>query len=216
MAVASSHQALLTRTEDAEAGLLQRQNIQVQELGTRVVVGNYMYCKTNFYIDQSRKYVGKRKLTKYFYIKWLHWYYIPILLGSFFAPFNYIATFVMFGVNLLVFIVYTQHMYVNLTTMWHVLKQPSLPDHRLSQNNAFFEIQLDQFEAMYAASHRAGIGFVAQTASRQTVKFQVFRKSAMQVMKNCIYTSTLCFIASFFMFLYCYIWGICLLLEGRF
>ena len=211
--MASSQEALISRVGDVEAGVLRGHNVQIQEIGTRVMVGNYMYCKANFYIDQSRKYVGKRKLTEYFYIKWLHWLLIPLFVGSFFAPFHYIATFVLFGVNFLVCTMYTQHMYVNLTTMWYVLKQPSVPDDKLQRNNAFYEIQLDEYQAIYGLSYRAGIGCVA--TSRQSVEFQVFRKSTVRLMKNCIAVSTLCFLGSLFMFLYCYVWGIVLLLEDN-
>ena len=213
---ASATEPLISRADDVETAVIQGGNVQIQEVGQRVMIGKYMYCRTNFYIDQSRKYVGKRKLTKYVYIKWLHWMYILILLGSLFSPLNYIAAFVLFGVHFLVCAIYTQHMYVNIVTMWHVLKQPSVPDHQLPRNNAFIEIQLDRCEALYAASYRAGIGFVAQSTTRQTVEFQVFRKSTVRVMKNCVAASTLCFIGSLFMFLYCYIWGILLILEGHY
>ncbi len=213
---ASASEPLISRAGDVETAVIQGSNVQIHEVGQRVMIGKYMYTRTNFYIDQSRKYVGKRTLTKYLNIKWLHWIYVPIFLGSLFSEFNYIATFVMFGVNFVVFVIYTQHMYVNIVTMWHVLKQPSVPDHQLPRNNAFIEIQLDHCEALYAASFRAGIGFIARSTTRETVEFQVFRKSTVRVMKNCVAVSTLCFIGSLFMFLYCYIWGIVLILKGRY
>ncbi len=213
---ASAGQALIARDGDMEAGLLQGQNIQIQEVGQRVVIGKYMYCRTNFYIEQSRKYVGKQKLTKYFFIKWLHWMYILIFFGSLFSPFHYIAAFVMFGVNFIIFIIYTQNMYVNITTMWYVLKQPSLPDNKLPRNNVFIEMQLNQCEARYVTCFRAGIGFVERSSTQQTIEFQVFRKSTIQVMKNCVRTSTVCFIGSLLMFIYSYAWGIILLVTGHY
>lgn len=162
-------QALITRAGDVEAGLIQGQNIQIQEVGQRVIIGKYMYCRTNFYIEQSRKYVGNRKLTKYFYIKWLHWLYILIFFGSLVSPLNYIAVFVMFGVNFLVFVIYTQNLYVSITTMWYVLKQPSLPDNKLDRNNVFIEMQLNQCEARYVTCFRAGIGFVQRSTTQEKV-----------------------------------------------
>ncbi len=213
---ATEGQALIVRAGDVEAGHIQGQNIQIKEVGQRVIIGKYMYCRTNFYIEQSRKYVGKQKLTKYFYVKWLHWLYILIFFGSLVAPLHYIATFVMFGVNLLVFMVYTQNMYVNFTTMWYVLKQPSLPDSQLPQNNVFIEMQLNQYEARYAACSRAGIGFVQRSTTQHKVEIQVFRNSAIRLMKNCVRVSSVCFVGSLLMFLYCYTWGILLLLIGSY
>lgn len=212
--MATSYQSLRTTAGDVQAGLLQGENIQLQEVGVSAVVDNYMYSKANFYIEGSRAYVGKQKLTRYFFIKWLHWLYVPIFIGSFFTPFNFIASFVLFGVNLLVFINYFQHMYVNITTMWYVLKQPSLPDNMLKRNNMIYELTLERFVAIYASSHRAGFGRVV--ANKGTIQFQVFRRSAIRVMKNCVITSTLCFLCSLFMFVYCYVWGIVIVLQGSY
>lgn len=210
--MASSQQALITRVGDVEAGFLRGQNIQVEEVGVSVVIGEYMYCKANFYIDESRNHVGKRKLSRYIYIKWLHWFYIPIFIGSLFTPFHYIATFVLFAVNFLVFVNYFQHMYVNITTMWYVLKQPSVPDHKLKKNNMIYEIKLENYAVVYAASHRAGMGRIFR--DRGTVQIQVFRHKAMRIMKHCVITSTLCFFCSLFMFVYCFVWGVVLVLQG--
>jgi len=214
MAVAGERRALITRVGDMEAGLVQEQNVQVKEYDTTVIVNSYMYSKANFYIDQSQKFVGKRKLTRYKYIKWLHWLYIVIFHGSFFTPFHYKAAFVMFTVNFMVCLIYTQHLYVNINTMWYVLKQPCLPDNVLRSANTFLEIQLDTFQAEYAVLYNAQMGYIAR--ERQTVQIQVFRKSTMTVMKNCVRVSTLCFIASLFMFLYCFIWGIFLILDHHY
>ena len=204
MATQEERQPILP--EQAEAGVLTGERVEVKEFGRTVSTDSYMYGKTNFFIKQSKPYVGNRTLTEYVYIKWLHWMYIPVFLATLFVLFSEHYAFVMLGVNLIILAIYAQNMYVNVYTMRYVLKQPSLPDNQLKRANTFFEVTLEEFAAVYVISHRAGLGQVF--SARGTVKLQVFRKSTVQVMKNCVITSSICFISALFSVMYSLVWGI--------
>ena len=204
MATLEERQPILP--EQAEVGVLTGESVDIKEFGRTVTMDSYMYGKTNFFIKQSKPYVGKRTLTEYVYIKWLHWLYIPIFLATLFVLFSEQYAFVMLGVNLVILAIYTQNMHVNVYTMRYVLKQPSFPDNRLKRANTFFEVTLEEFAAIYVVSHRAGLGQVF--GAKGTIKFQVFRNSTVQIMKYCVITSTICFISALFSVFYCLVWGL--------
>ena len=207
MATPAERQPILPeQAEEVEAGVITGERVEVKEFGRTVSTDPYMFGKTNFFIKQSRPYVGNRTLTEYVYIKWLHWLYIPVFISSLFVLFNENFAYVMLGVNLVILAIYLQNMYVNVYTMRYVLKQPSFPDNQLKRANTFFEITQEEFAATYAVSHRAGLCQVLHARGR--VKIQVFRHSTMQVMKYCVIISTVCFISALFLVVYCLVWGI--------
>ena len=175
--------------------------VQVKETGNTVYISKFMFARTNFFINESRPYVGKRKLTRYLYIPLLQYMYILVFLASIPSFVNTTLAFVTLGLNFCAALIYTQNMYVNFKTMRYVLKQPGVPDHMLSRTNTFLEITLEEFAAMYAVSHQAGLGAIVQ--GKGTVKIQVFRNSAKCLMRKCIAVSTICFLVSSTMFFYC-------------
>ena len=203
---ASRTGAAVTSTGDVVAGVVHGTKVQVKETGNTVYISNFMFARTNFFINESRPYVGKHKLTRYLYIPFLQYVYI---VGFFVSISSFASTtlaFVMLGLNIFFALIYTQNMYVNLKTMRHVLKQPGVPDHMLSRTNTFLEITLEEFAATYAVSHQAGIGAIVQGTG--TVKIQVFQNSAKRLMRICVAVSTICFLASFIMIFYSLAWGI--------
>ena len=203
---ASRTGAAVTRTGDVEAGVVHGTKVQVKETGNTVSLSNLIFIRTNFFISQSRPYVGKHKLTRYLYTPFLQYMYLLVFLASIPSFVNTILAFVMLGLNFLAVLIYTQNMYVNFKTMRYVLKQPGVPDHMLSRTNTFLEITLEEFAAMYAVSHQAGLGAIVQ--GKGTVKIQVFQNSAKCLMRKCVAVSTICFLGSFTMFFYCLTWGL--------
>ena len=203
---ASRTGAAVTSTGDVEAGVVHGTKVQVKETGNTVYVSHFMFARTNFFINASRQYVGKHKLTRYLYIPFLQYVYIVVFIASISSFANTTFAFVGLGLNFFAALIYTQNMYVNFKTMRYVLKQPGVPDHMLSTTNTFLEITLEKFAATYAVSHQAGIGAIVQGTG--TVKIQVFQNSAKRLMRTCVAVSTICFLASFIMFFYCLAWGI--------
>ena len=220
MSMASSialTEALISRTEDVETGVDRGTKVGVKETGTivtvdqqtefeaTVIVNQYPFARTNFFIEEtlSRKYFKGRKLTRYLYFsKITHYAFIGlsiiIILG---APFNYVAAFLMLPINVFYVMLFFQHIYVNIQTMRHVLKQPGVPDHTLSTSNAHLEITLEEYAASYAASQQAGLGLIDH--GKGTVKIQVFQYSAKRKMWYCILLSSIYFTFAILEILYC-------------
>ena len=132
---ASRTGAAVTSTGDVEAGVVHGTKVQVKETGNTVYLSNFMFARTNFFINESRPYVGKHKLTRYLYIPLLQYVYIVVFIASIPSFANTMLAFVMLGLNFFAALIYTQNMYVNFKTMRYVLKQPGVPDHMLSRTN---------------------------------------------------------------------------------
>ena len=158
MAVVGRQGAVVAVTNNSQVGLIEGERFEVKNFGKTVNLRNTIYDRTNFFIDQSREYVGDHKLTRYLYILYIQWVYMLIFLISLLAPLHFIFAFVMAGINFLFLLVWIQHAYVSVGTMPHVLKQPSLPNHMLNRDNEFFEITVEKYAALFASSKNAGIG----------------------------------------------------------
>ena len=206
MAVVQKNAVTAVSTGSVGVGLLEGERFEIKTFGKTVNVRNTIYDNTNFYIGTSRDYVGDHKLTRYVYIIYIQWVYLGIFLVSFLTPLNYIFAFVMAVVHLLFLLVWIQHAYVNLGTMPYVLHQPSLPNHLLNNANDFFEITLEKYVALFAASSNAGIGIAAK--AKGTIKIQVFKTATIGKMRNCIAVSTLALIGCLLMIIYCFAWGV--------
>ncbi len=207
MSAAVHHQqGVYVTSEEAKAALISGTNIEIKETGKNVTLGNSIYSQTNFWIAQSREYVDAHTLTCYLYLIYIHWAFPALLVVSLFTPINAIFAFIMFGIGVFFFLIFTQHMYVNVKTMRHVLKQPSVPNQWLQRRNTFFEISIEKYRAFFATSSQAGIGHVI--AGTGKVKIQVFQKTAFSTMKTCIGISTIYFLLTLFMVPYCLAWGI--------
>ena len=207
-------EALISRTEDVETGVVRGTKVGVKQTGKTVKVDQYCFARANFYIEQSQQYFKGRKLTRYVYFsKFLHYAYVGVLIvGLVGAPFNFILAFLMMLLNIPYLIMFIQHMYVNIQTMRHVRKQPGVPDHTLSTSNAHLEITLEEFAASYAASQQAGLGLIVH--GKGTVKIQVFTESAKTIMNYCFNISLMFFMFAILEIGWCLVIGIAGIFQG--
>ena len=60
-------EALISRTEDVETGVVRGTKVGVKQTGKTVKVDQYCFARGNFYIEQSQQYFKGRKLTRYVY-----------------------------------------------------------------------------------------------------------------------------------------------------
>ncbi len=90
--------------------------------------------------------------------------------------------------------------------MPHVLRQLSVPDEWLKYPNTFYEVTVENYRAIFAASSQAEIGL--EIADRGTVKIQVSRKSSMTTMKACCVLSTVGLLLALFTSIYGLVWGL--------
>lgn len=193
-----------------EAALLQGEMLTVQrEQGRTVFLRNNIYTRTNFYIQQSRPYFTA-PLTTYINIYWHQWTFLVYFFVGFLTPLDPVFALVWFLCGIPYFLLYLQHMYVNIFTMPLVLSQPSLPDSKLNRANAFFIISYASYQASYLAvfgeNQRASMRHLEAEGGR--VKVQAFRRSAMRQMKMCLVVSTLAFFGSIWTMDYCLAWFI--------
>ena len=193
------------------AAVFEGEFVRVKEVGRRVNVPGNLYGKANFYIEQSRPYVGGYKLTRYMYIFYMNFAYVAVMFTTLFIPFHVAFSVIMLIVNAIFLLFYIQHMYVNIKTMPCVLKQPSFPDRMLDTNNKILEISLENFRATYVVANEAGFGLFDY--GRDSVRIQIFRESAMFKMKLCVLMSTVLFFASLIAVIYCLAWVIVLILR---
>ena len=201
-------EALISRTEDVETGVVCGTKVDFKQTGTIITVDQYPFAIVNFYIEQSRQYFKGRNLTRYVYSsKFLHYAYIGVLIvGLVGSPFNFILAFFMMLLNIPYLIMFIQHVYVTIQTVKHVLKQPGKPDDELPTSNAHLEITREEFAASYAASQQAGLGLIVH--GKETVKIQVFSDSAKEKMKTSICLSWMYFIFAIMEIVWCLIVGI--------
>lgn len=208
MAISATNTGVaITRSQDTEAGVVHASRVTVQrEIRKTVTVGGNIFAQANFYINTSRLYVGKRKLTRYVYIPYLHYVCFVMFFLSLISLLHHSFAFIMCCLNFLFFLFYLQNMYVNVTTMRYVLLQPSVPNNSINTANAFFKIKFEEFAAVYAVSQEAGLGAIAHESEKVTI--QVFKDKTKSVLKKCVYISTLCFFGSLVMFNYTLIFGL--------
>ena len=206
MATVKTQTAVVTRGNDVEAGVVTGRVLNIKETGTPTNIPGNLYGDSNFYIRNSRDYVGGRPITTYVYFYFMPFIYLAVVIASLLSPLNFILAIVCLVLNIIFFLFYIQHMYVNIKTMRYVLKQPSLPNHTMNLNNTFLEISLEEFAVAYAATKEAGIGIVSK--EKGTVKIQVFKNSTKARMKTCVFMSTVSFFLSFVLICYCVSWAI--------
>lgn len=85
--------------------------------------------------------------------------------------------------------------------MRYVLRQHSVPNNSLELNNDHLEISIEVYRAKYAKTSDVGVGIIGKGSG--TIKIQLFKRSAMGVMKNTVWVSIFCFMGSVLMVLYC-------------
>ena len=192
----------LDRAGSLRSGTLERFNVgAIESEATRQRSYVTDFARANFYIRSSQPLIKNHNLTGYIYVHYLHYTSIILALLSFISFLHYLVAFILMAFNALFLIVYAQNMYVNVLTMRHVLKQPSLPDGILSGDNVLLEISLEEFTELYPEAQSAGVGVM--NYQKGTVLIQVFRKSAKRVMKKCVRLSTVCFFLSLLASLLC-------------
>ena len=206
MATIEEQQAILTKQDDVEAGVLKWRGVQVENVGRRTNLPGNLYGDTNFYIRNSVQYVGDRKLTTYVYFYYMQYVYLVVFIVSCLSPLNFILAVFMTIINVVFLLFYSQHLYVNIKTMRYVLRQPTLPDYKLPTKNAHYRITMAEFSLAYAQTKECGIGIVS--ADGDSVQIQVFQESTMLRMKFCVIISTVSFLVSTVMVLYCNLWAI--------
>ena len=206
MATIEEQEAILTKQDDVEAGVLKWRGVQVENIGRRTYLLGNLYGDTNFYIRNSARYVGNQKLSTYVYFYYMQYIYFVVFLVSCLSPLNFILAVFMTIINVVFLLFYSQHLYVNIKTMRYVLRQPTMPDNKLPTRNAHYEITMAEFSLAYAQTKECGIGIVS--ADGDSVKIQFFQESTMLRMKLCVIISTISFFVSTVMVLYCNLWAI--------
>ena len=206
MATIEEQEAILTKQDDVEAGVLKWRGVQVENVGRWTNLPGNLYGDTNFYIRNSARYVGNRKLSTYVYFYYMQYIFFVVFLVSCLSPLNFILAVFMTIINVVFLLFYSQHLYVNIKTMRYVLRQPTMPDNKLPTKNAHYKITMAEFSLAYAQTKECGIGIVS--ADGDSVQIQVFQESTMLRMKLCVIISTISFFVSTVMVLYCNLWAI--------
>ena len=86
MATIQTQSAVVAKSEDVEAGVLRGKVLNIKETGTPTTIPGNIYGACNFYIENSRDYVGGHPLTTYVYIHFMPYIYLIIFLASLFSP----------------------------------------------------------------------------------------------------------------------------------
>jgi len=78
----------VVESKGTQYGYLEGEHTRVTRVGRTVYLKPNNYIKTNHYINESRKYVGKHKLTRYLYFRYMEWVYLLIFIASIFTIFS--------------------------------------------------------------------------------------------------------------------------------
>lgn len=186
---------------------------RVQSVGRYVSLPDNIYHKTNFYIRQSRGYVGNHKLTEFVYFRRLQWIYGVVAVASLFTAFSSLLSFLAFFVNIVFCVIWSQHLYVVVKTMPLVLMQPSLPDSHMSRSNQHLQISVEHHQADILETNDELVGILG--TNRVSGKLLVFKHSAVSVMKSCMIISTVLFAVSLSLLSYCSGFGLVQSLKGH-
>ena len=202
MATVEETEVLVTKRGEVETGVVKENIVHVQSLGKEAKLSGFLYGDTNFYIRSSARYFPNQKLTTYIYFYYMQYVYLVVFIVSCLSPLSFILALIMTAINIVFLIFYSQHLYVNIKTMIpHVLKQPTLPDRKMTTSNDHLKITFAEFSLTYAQYKDHGVGVVS--ADGETVKLQVFQESAMVKMKLCVVLSTVSFFVCIGMLIYC-------------
>ena len=213
MATVGETEVLVTKTGDVETGVLKENVVHVQSVGKETKLSGYLYGDTNFYIRCSAQYFRNRKFTTYVYFYYMQYVYLVVFIVSCLSPLSFILALIMTAINIIFLVFYSQHLYVNIKTMFPcVLRQPTLPDRDMTTNNDHLKITFAEFSLTYAQHKEHGVGVVS--ADGETVSIQVFRESAMCKMKLCVVLSSLSFFVCIVMLIYCNLSAVILIHEA--
>ena len=205
------NQAAVVANSQGAVALQDREKIEVQQVGTKVIINGY-YNRTNHYIHCSRDYVGGAKLTRYINFPALIVLSALAMLISLAAPAFFLLAFIMAGIDFAWFCIFVQHMYVNVKTMPHMLRLPRVPNNMLRSNNGFFEITLEKYTEIFGVQAEAGIGIII--GAKGTIKLHILTYKAVSYMKTVMVYSTFALLATFALMIYCIAFGIAGLVAG--
>ena len=194
--------------QEAGVAFSEQERIEIKETGNVVWVKQNIYDRTNHYIIASHGYVPenlKRKLSCYVHVTGLQWFFLVAFVIGLISPAHFVFAFLMAGFSIVFFVVFCQHMYVVFTTIPLMLKLPHLPNNAMEHVNSFFEISLEKYTAMFAASTDTAVGVDVKT--KGTIKIHVLSTRARRQVKSTRVVSVLGFGASIFMLIYCFAFG---------
>ena len=194
--------------QEAGVAFSEQERIEIKETVNVVWLKQNIYDKTNHYIKESHDYVPenlKRKLSRYVHVTGLQWIFLAVFVIGLISPAHFVFAFIMGGISILFILVFCQHMYVVFTTIPLMLKLPHLPDNAMELANSFFEISLEKYTAMFAASPDTAVGVGVKT--KGTIKIHVLSTRARRQVKSTRVVSVLGFGASIFMLIYCFAFG---------
>lgn len=205
MATVVQQQQAVLKTNYVEAGAVNLNRVTMEMTGNPTTISKFTYGKVNFYINKSRQYFPKVKFHTFIYFPFHYLVYATIIPFSFFAFLHFIFAFLMAVVNALFLVMYIQHLYVVVTTLRHVVKQPKVPN-MTKYDSQHLEISLEVYRAQYATCEQAGIGILVRGSGK--VKLQVFSNGAMGLMKSVMFLSCFFFVISLFLIFYCLAFGL--------
>ena len=203
---AETKQTGSVKTEQGTVQLQESEKLAVEDIsGTRKIINGY-YNRTNFYINVSRDYVGGATLTRYINFPFMVVLSVLAMVASLPSPVFFIYAFIMAAIDLCWLLLFAQHMYVTAKTMPHMLKLKRLPNRMLDGNNAFFEITLERYQAVFGSLDNAQIA--ASDTAKGTIQLHVLSYRAVGYMKAVMVYSTFALVVFILLIFYCGIFGI--------
>jgi hypothetical protein len=180
-----------------------QQAVTVGAVGSTVQVGDCIYNKTNFYIQQTSLYTPTRRLRTFISNLWFHTgmitglivqYTILLVLSCVLGKIEpsvgrYIGCLIVGLIALLSavpgLLACIQHLHVIRCTIPWVLRQPVVPN--LVLGNQHLEVTIANLEGAYLTAYNRGVGLVCQTTGK--IKFQVLSSEAVTTIQLTVATS---------------------------
>jgi len=191
-----------------EVAVLHSRRVEIKDFDVTAEVRNEIHARTNHYIKQSRPYFPNKKLRGY--INCPHFLKITPIPGGL-SVFGCIVIYgapkavplVFFIICLLLFLIFCQHEWVNLSTLPIVHKQPFINNQE--SLNKFYEVTITELDGIALENFQAGIGFVHSELRRGKIRYQAFNKKAKKHMSDARSRSRILLFAYFLASLYnCY------------
>lgn len=150
-------------------------------------VPNAMYSKTNFYIEQTRRYIPSKTLRIFINFKWFPWimttvfalqfvilFGVSFMLGSLRGIVDIslacLILSLLAGVSVVPSaVIFFQHLHIVCWTIPWVLRQPVI--NNMKTGNEHLEVAVTNLEGVYLSAHESGIGLVSETTGK--IKLQV-------------------------------------------
>ena len=188
---AESTNAEVYQVGGVTAGQASRTEVSVRETGNRVTIPNNPYLYANFFIVQSRAYFPGRALKKYVYFRGLNTLFCLHLFSLLGLPFFLICTlhsagwfftFAALTVDIIAFLIYSQHLYINFTTIPWLLKLPVIPEQRLTNNH--YVIDIATLDTAFIAAREAGVGVNITVGGAAKLKIMAFNQKGINYIRS--------------------------------